>query len=180
VRQFGVHPVGADDVAAVVAVGLGLVQQSGQRIELLAIPGHQDRPGALDGDARGGSEVGEQPVPAADHRRLQGAGFGVEPGVQDRRVGLAGAVADVAAGLEQGDGQVVAAELTGDGGADDACPDDGDVMGGDVVVAHGLTPAYVLSARVRHADRNSTTRSACHRGSYVPEGIHGATTSRSV
>ena len=42
-------------------------------------------------------------VAARDQPGFEGAGLGVEPGVQDRGVGLAGAVTDVVAGLEQRD-----------------------------------------------------------------------------
>ena len=112
--QLAVHLGGVDDQRVVIAVLAGLVLQGGQRVELFLVPRDEQRAGAFDRDP-GLSGVGAQQVIAATHEpALQGAGRGVEAGVQDGGVGLAGAVADVDAGLEQRDRQLVAGQLSRD------------------------------------------------------------------
>ena len=113
---------GVDDLAARVAVLVGLGLQSGQRGEFLGVPGHQQRPGALDRDPGLLGVVRQQACSRGDQPGFQRAGLGVEPGVQDGGVGLAGAVADVVAGLDQRD-RCVAGEFSRDRRADDAGAD---------------------------------------------------------
>ena len=130
VRNLPIDLCRVDDLAVPIAVGDGLVAQAGQGVELLVVPGDQDGAGVLDRDAGVAGVFGQQPIAAADHRGFQRAGFGVEPGVQDRGVGLAGAVADIISGVEQRHRQLVAGQFAGDGRADDTGADHDDVMGG--------------------------------------------------
>ena len=173
--EVGYSPVdlvGVDDLAAVVAVAFGLVPQRGQRVELFVGPRDEQRAGALDRDAGRLGVVAEQGVPARARAGLQRARGRVEPGVQDRGVGLAGAVADVVAGLEQRHRQRRAGECAGDRGADDAAADDGDVcIVGAMRVAHHVREdrrggrihrADVLVRRGRRTTRVRTRVSGVH------------------
>ena len=54
--------------------------------------------------------------------------------MQQRGIGLAGAVTDIVAGLDEGDGQVGAGQFAGDRRTDDAGADDDDVADLGVVV----------------------------------------------
>jgi hypothetical protein len=146
--------VGVDDLAFGVAVAFGLVLQAGKCGAFFLGPGDEDGAGALDGDAGLRGVVAEQVVAAGDEPGFEGAGGGVEAGVQQGRVGLAGGVAHVVAGFDEGDGQVSAGEVAGDGGTDDACADDGDVE--DLrVVAHDVRVPF---ARVASAARCQRSR----------------------
>ena len=164
VRQLRVDGLGVDEFAAVIAVGFGLVFQRRQGVELFLVPGDQDGAGVLDRDAGVGGVFGEQVIAAADHGRFQRAGLGVETGVQDGGVGLAGAVADVVAGFEQRDRQLVAGQFSSDGGADDAGADDDDVVAGRSGHEDSCL-GYVVAARSRHCWRNSSARAVVQLGS---------------
>ena len=73
------------------------------------------------------TEYPEWRVAARDQFGLQRAGRGVEPGVQDRGVRLAGALADISARFQEGHTELIAGQLTGDGAADHTAPDHGHV-----------------------------------------------------
>ena len=97
--------------------------------ELFGVPGDEHGADAFDGNA-GLRAVGAQQGVAAPHElRLQRAGLGIEAGMQDRGVRLAGPGADVAGGVEENAAQAVLGKLAGNGGTDDAGADDGDVVG---------------------------------------------------
>ena len=166
--EFGypaIHLVAGDDLARAVAVALGLVLQRGQRVALLLGPGDQQGARALDGDA-GPFGVGtEQLVTAGDEPGLERPGLGVEAGVQQGGVGLAGAITDVVAALDQRDGQAGPPEGAGDGAADDAGADHDDVAN-LVRAVHDWTSFDVSAAAAawRQRSRCSVARSSDHTG----------------
>ena len=168
--EFGdaaVHLVGVDDFAGLVAVALSLVLQVRQGVDFLIGPGDEQRAGPLDGNAGLLGVVPEKVVAAGDEPGFQGAGGGVVAGVQQRGVGLAGAVTDVVSGVDEGHGQAGAGQVAGDRGSDDAGADDDDIAdvrggGGHGCVSLGASAAV---AACFHRCRCSAARSADHRGS---------------
>jgi hypothetical protein len=165
VRLASVELGGPDQVAAVVAIGRRPLGQARERGVLLLGPGHEQRAGPFDGDP-GLRRVGrEKRVAARDQARLGRAGLGVEAGVEDRGVGLAGARTDVRAGLDQRNAEAGAPEAAGDGRTHDAGSDDRDV---DCVRAGGAghrTSARVASAARRQFSRRESASSRLARGS---------------
>jgi hypothetical protein len=124
VGHRGVYLIRVHDAAGVVPVGLCLRLQSGKGLQLFVGPGDEQSSRALDGDA-GLCGVGpEKPVAPGHQPGLKRSWLGVETGVEDGGVGLAGSVADIGLGLEERYGQVGACEVSRDGGSDDAGPDD--------------------------------------------------------
>jgi hypothetical protein len=147
VRQFPIHLVGGDDPGVRVVVADRLVPQRRQRRELLRVPGDEDRAERFDRDP-GGLRIGrEQVVALANQAGLQRARDGVEPGVQDRRVGLAGALADVVAAVDDRHRQPVTGELAGDGRADDSGADHRDIEDRHAASAAALQRARKSAAR---------------------------------
>ncbi len=110
-----------------VAVGPRALDDPRELGELLLVPGHQQRPGGLDRYPDSLRVAAEQLVAAHHQPRLERARLGVEPGVQQRRVGLAGAGAHVRARLEQHHAQVEARELARDRAAHHSRPRDQDI-----------------------------------------------------
>ncbi len=99
----GVGRVGVDDLGVLVTVDAGLGLQFGKPRGLLVVPRDQQCTGLLDGDTNRRCVVAEQRVAAGDEPGFERARGGIEPGVQDRRVGLARSGTDVGPGLDQGD-----------------------------------------------------------------------------
>jgi len=73
-----------------------------QGVDFLIGPGDEQRAGPLDGYAGLLGVVPEKVCSRARRAGFQGAGGGVVPGVQQRGVGLAGAVTDVVSGVDEG------------------------------------------------------------------------------
>ena len=136
--------------------------------------------------------VGEQLVAAAHQARFQGAGLGVESGVQDRGVGLAGAVADVGARVDASPPRARRPpELARDGRTDDAGADDDDVVrrgarrrrqwrvSSCAAVRH-WSQEFALRGRTSSAVRRSTTAAsrASRRSSNVRRRIKGESAKR--
>ena len=103
-----------------VAVRVRLLDDARQRAELLLAPGHEQRPGPLDGDADPLRVAAELLVAAHDELGFERPRLRVEAGVQQSGVRLARAGADVGARLEQRDAQVEERQLAGDRAADNA------------------------------------------------------------
>ena len=161
-----IHLVGTDDLAAVVEVSFGLVLQTGKSVELFVGPRDQQCAGVLDRDTRLFGVVAEQLVAARHQSRLERFGGRVVSGVQQRGIGLAGAVTDVVACLEQGHREFRARECARNRGADDPGADDDDVadIDGATHVVVGSSCARTDSAARIHRDMNSSARSADHSG----------------
>ena len=152
--QIGDPPidlVGADDLAAVVEVSFGLVLQTGKRVELFVGPRDQQCAGVLDRDTRLFGVVAEQLVAARHQSRLEGVGGRVVSGVQQRGIGLAGAVTDVVACLEQGHREVRARERARNRRADDSGADDDDVADIDGCHSWGRSSPPAREPIPRHA-----------------------------
>ena len=166
--EFGhpaIHLVGRDDFARVVPVALGLVPQGGQRVTLLVGPCDEQRAGALHGDADLLGVLTEKVVAARDQSGFQGSGSGVEAGVQQGGVGLAGAVTDVVAPLDQRHGQSRARQCAGDGASDDSRADDRDVADLRRGVHDRVSFCVDAAAACRQRSRCSAARSAGQSGS---------------
>ncbi len=127
-RFTGSYFRGREDPGRAVAVAYRLVRESREGRELLLVPGHEQGPDRFDRDAAVRGVGGEPSLSVADEPGLQGAGYGVETGVQDGGVGLGGAVADVVGRVDQGGPQGEAGQFAGDGGAHDAGADHGHVV----------------------------------------------------
>lgn len=166
VRLALVHLRRAEQPGLLVVVALGLLREAGQRGELLLVPGDEKGADRLDGDTRLGGELGQSARSLADEPRLQRAGDRVEPGVQDRRVGLRGALAHVVPRLDERDAQPrVAGEFAGDGTADHSGADDGHVVGrGGQRSGRGDRHAGVRSSRAATSVRKPARRSAASSG----------------
>ena len=95
VRLELVDGVAIDDLGVPVTVGGSLGGELWQRGRLVVVPRHQHRADLLDRDADRRRVLAQQRVAAGDQPGLERPWGGVEAGVQDRGVGLAGAGADV-------------------------------------------------------------------------------------
>lgn len=159
-----------------VVVPLRLRQQGRQCGQLFLVPGDEQGPDAFDGDAGLGRVRAESVLPLAYEPGFQGAGYGVESGVQDGGVGLRGAVADVVGGVQECGAQPVAGQFAGDGGADDARADDGHVVGrgagrlvGGEFTGRGDREGHrVALVRLRHGPAGSVRRSGTRRAVRPP------------
>ena len=118
--RFACEELGRLDEAGIgVFVAYGLLRQVRERRELFLVPGDEQRADRFDGDARLRSVRGESAGALADEACFEGARYRVEAGVQDRGVGLGGALADVVLGLDDRDAQArVAGQFAGDLAAD--------------------------------------------------------------
>ena len=105
-----------------VAVGPRTLDDPRKLGELLVVPGHQQGTRALERDPHALRVLAEQLVAARHQGRLERARLGVEAGVEQGGVGLAGAGAHVGPRLEQGDAEVEAGELARDRAAHHAGP----------------------------------------------------------
>ncbi len=171
VRFAAAQLVGVDQAGLVVAVALGLGGERRQRVQLRPVPGDEQGADRFDGDT-GLGRVGREPaLSVAYEPGLQRTGHGVETGVQDRRVGLGGSVADVVGGVHEGRTQPAAGELAGDGRTDDSGADDDHVVEGVRQFAGGgdghapAVPAPLAAVGVRSSSaatspRNRPRRSA--------------------
>lgn len=177
VRFALVQRGGPDQAGVPVVVAFGLLGEAGQRGELLLVPGDEERADGFDGDAGLGSVGGQQAGALADQACLQGAGHRVEAGVQDRGVGLGGALSDVVLRLDEGDAQTgVAGEGAGDRTADDSGADDGHVVRdrwqrSSVGDRHAGVPSSSAVTAARKRPRRSAASSGDTRGSYTAAGL---------
>ena len=119
VRLAPVELLGRELADRLVAVRVRLLDDARQRAELLLGPGHEQRPGPLDGDADPLGVAAELLVAAHDELGLERPRLGVEARVQQGGVRLARAGADVGPRLEQRHAQVEERQLAGDRAADD-------------------------------------------------------------
>ena len=107
-------------------VGPGAVMDGAEAFDLCVVGGDDDLAAFVEGDIVFGGEVGQEGDASAAEGSLEAAGFVVEASMDDSGVvtGLVGG--RVVFFLEESDiGAVVAVEdFTGDGGSDDAGPDD--------------------------------------------------------
>jgi hypothetical protein len=100
----------------------------GELGQLLGAPGDEECADARDGNPDPVRVLLEQEAAPRDELRLEGSRLRIEAGVQQRRVGLARARADVGAGFQQRTVELETRELTCDRRADDARADDDDVV----------------------------------------------------
>ena len=84
-----------------IPVGLSPLDDARERGQLGLIPRDEQSAGALERYPRSGGVPAEQLVAAAHEARLDRPGLGVEAGVQQRRVRLAGPSPDVRGGVDQ-------------------------------------------------------------------------------
>ena len=122
---------------------------AGEGLLLLGRPRDQERTRPLDRDAEPRAVLQEQRMAAPHEPSLERAGLGVEARVQDRRVRLAGAGADVVAGFEEDAGDLVLREVARDRRTDHAGADDGDI------VRQSATRSIVASTTLRQARRRA-------------------------
>ena len=146
-----------------VLVGRRLLGDGGEARCLLVVPGHEQGPGALDGDARRLGVGPEEVEAACDQTGFERPRRGVEPGVEDGGVGLARAGSDVGGGVEQHDRCARQGCRPGDRRAHHPGPDHGHVLG-----AHR---DRVASAASRQRTRRASASSGVTAGSYTASGV---------
>src|SRR5262245_18623689 len=127
VRLAPIELLDADLADRFVAVRPRALDDRGESISFVRAPGDEQRADRLHGDADLRRIGAEQLVASAVESGLERARRHVEPGVEERRVRLAGAGTDIGARLEQRAPELEAAELSRNGRADHTAADDNDV-----------------------------------------------------
>ena len=132
-RLASVQLLAADLAHPIVATAPSVVDDRGEAFELRLVPRDQQPTAPLERNADLVGVAEQQAVATGDKSSLEGAWLGVESGVEDRGVGLAGPGANVAFGLDQHQPKLEPRKLAGDRTADVARADDRDVVIGPAV-----------------------------------------------
>ena len=128
-RLQGAETPGGQDLHVLHAVGRGPGLQVGQRPLLVPVEGEQQCRGPEKGDPEARGDVRPPSRGLVDQTRLQGAGRGVETGVNDGAVGLGCALAHVEPPVEEDDPEPVQREREAQRTPHDARTHHGNIVG---------------------------------------------------